>query len=87
MWKGFGIGMANKETIKKLDPLVRELICLFSEYFIINNVYGDDQRLKRIEVKEVFKSDEFVKYDYESIYKNIDDVVDKIKGIDTKERI
>lgn len=87
MWGGFGIGMANKETIKKLDPLVRELICLFSEYFIINNVYGDDQRLKRIEVKEVFKSDEFVKYDYEPIYKKVDEVVDKIKCIDTKEMI
>lgn len=86
-----GIGMADKKTVGQLRECVDELMDLF-QYFVfdeVESIDSDEQHDSSIIAVEFGRPDynEFISYDYDAIYKKIDDVVDKIKCIDTKERI
>lgn len=91
VWEGFGIGMADKKTVGQLRECVDELMDLF-QYFVfdeVESIDSDEQHDSSIIAVEFGRPDynEFISYDYDAIYKKIDDVVDKIKCIDTKESI
>lgn len=88
MWEGFGIGMSDIKTVAKLRQYVDELTDLF-EHFILDGLdsNGSVKQYDAIVTKNEVGKLGYKSYDYESIYKKIDDVVDKIKCIDTKERI
>ena len=82
--------MADKKTVGQLCECVDELIGLF-QYFVfdeVESIDSDKQHDSSIIAVEFGRPDynEFESYDYDAIYKKIDDVVDKIKCIDTKER-
>lgn len=81
MWKGFGIGMADIKTVGPLKKHVDELMELF-EYFEFDSVYAPSG-FNAVVAKESNVDDDIVSYDYDAIYKKIDEVLEKIKGIDS----
>lgn len=79
--------MADKKTVGQLREYVDELMDLF-QYFVfdeVESIDSDEQHDYSIIAVEFGRPDynEFISYDYDDIYKKIDDVVDKIKGIDS----
>ena len=89
--RDIGIGMADIKTVGQLRECVDELIDLF-QYFVfdeVESIDSDEQHDSSIIAVEFGRPDynEFISYDYDAIYKKIDDVVDKIKCIDTKEMV
>ena len=71
--------MANTETVAKLYDATKELEKLLS-YF--DYEYSGEWASGYIEASEKPRG-EFDLYDYKAIYKKIDEVLEKIKGIDT----
>ena len=79
--------MADKKTVGQLRECVDELMDLF-QYFVfdeVESIDSDEQHDSSIIAVEFGRPDynEFISYDYDAIYKKIDEVLGKIKGIDS----
>ena len=79
--------MADIKTVGQLRECVDELMGLF-QYFVfdeVESIDSDEQHDSSIIAVEFGRPDynEFISYDYDAIYKKIDEVLEKIKGIDS----
>ncbi len=71
--------MADRNTVGQLKKYVAELEDLF-EYFSFDKIYCGG-KLDTVVARESKVSNDIVIYDYDAIYKKIDDVIDKIERI------